>query len=220
MKWLNSLCRRIYKLLLVLFVICTGLLVGGFVKFADTVSKNSYDTAAATDGVVVLTGGAQRITTAISLMERNKGKRLLISGVNENTTQKAIQRAIGSNSPAFDCCVDVGYQALDTKGNAEETAAWVKRNGYSSIILVTSNYHMPRALLELRAAMPDVEISGHGVISDNIDSKNWLTDIRTLRVYLSEYTKYLAAHFNVRVSQVVGDENAKLFYVAVFASSH
>ena len=110
------------------------------------------------DGIVALTGGPDRITVAYRLLDEGKGMRLLITGVHPDVTPISLKNIVPGDAEKFDCCVDLGRMAENTIGNAAETADWVRRNDYRSVILVTSTYHLPRARLELRRAMPTVEI--------------------------------------------------------------
>src|SRR5690606_18924618 len=121
-----------HGLRLVTIAAITGiaLMAMGFFRFTDTIAE--LKTAAVTDDVdaiVALTGGYQRIDQALALLENGVGERLLISGVNPATTGAALRRATGSKTATFDCCVDIGYEALDTIGNANETAGWIRAHG-------------------------------------------------------------------------------------------
>ena len=93
----------------------------------------------------------------------------------------------------FICCVDLGYEALDTVGNADETRNWANTNGYRKLIVVTSSYHMPRSLAELALVMPDVEFVAHTVTPRSFPDSGWWLSVATTRVLLSEYLKYLPA---------------------------
>lgn len=121
------------------------------------------------------------------------GSRLLISGVNPATTGAALRRATGAKTATFNCCVDIGYEALDTIGNANETAAWIRQRGYSRILVVTNNYHMPRSLLELSQASPDVTFLPYPVSHADLKADAWLSDPVALRTLVTEYAKYSLA---------------------------
>ncbi len=144
------------------------------------------------DGVVVLTGASNlRLEAATKLLEDGKGKRLLISGVNREATRADVQTVTKAVKPIYDCCVDLGFAAANTIGNARETAEWAKSKDYRSLILVTADYHMPRAMLELHAAMPDVKLSPYPVKTDLNAHRWWKTGISARRMIV-EYCKYLA----------------------------
>ena len=109
-------------------------------------------------GIVVLTGGEQRLGAAMGLLDKGYGKRLLVTGVNRKIARDRLKSFMGKSAPGlFDCCVDLGREAQDTIGNAQETASWVVSHSYKSIIVVTASYHMPRALTELHYAIPNCE---------------------------------------------------------------
>ena len=127
----------------------------GLLAFA---SRVAHATPAAdpgrAQGIVALTGGSnRRLQAAMDLLQDRRGRRLLISGVYRRTTREQVRvdaRAVAG--PVYDCCVDLGFEAIDTVGNAREASEWARARGYDHIILVTADYHMPRALLELRGA--------------------------------------------------------------------
>ena len=143
------------------------------------------------DGIVALTGGNTRLSTAVALFERGIGKRLLITGVHATTTKDEL-KAIAHGGARFDCCVDLGFSAANTFGNAAETAAWTKAHGYRSLVVVTASYHMPRSLAEFAAEMPGVKFEPWPVEPDGIDLNAWWRDPHTLKLLQSEYVKYLA----------------------------
>ena len=144
-------------------------------------------------GIVALTGGSnRRLTAAMALLQAGHGQRLLVSGVNRRTTRAQIRlvaRAVAG--PLYDCCVDLGFEAIDTVGNAREASEWARARGYDHIILVTADYHMPRALLELRGAMPKVKLTPYPVATEDVDARRWWKTPGGLRLMLVEYDKYL-----------------------------
>src|SRR5215469_8051143 len=128
-------------------------LVAGFFVFAHRVSVMPAGSVPAADGIVVLTGDEDRISEAIQLLAQGRAGRLLISGVNKATRAPQIislNKAGRGEALLFRCCVDLDRRALNTEENAFEATAWAKSRGYRSLIVVTSTYHMPRALIELR----------------------------------------------------------------------
>lgn len=173
---------------LVVLLVVTAI---GFFRFTDRVAHLSLPVETEqVEAIVVLTGGYQRIDTAVDLLERGVGKRLLISGVNPATSGSAIKRATGANGELFSCCVDIGYQAIDTIGNAHETAGWIRKFGYKNILVVTNNYHIPRSLIELETASPDVEFVGYPVSNTDLKTETWMTDPIAVRTLVTEYLKY------------------------------
>ncbi|MGO4835892.1 YdcF family protein [Rhizobiaceae sp. 2RAB30] len=167
---------------------------GGFGLFATHISGMSTpDDPENADAIIVLTGGQSRIDAAVSLLKSGKGKRLLISGVHPAADLGDLQAATGGDKKLFSCCVDIDHAALDTIGNAEESAKWVSSHAYSRVILVTNNYHMPRSLLEMRRYLANADLLPYPVVNQRLDGGGWMTKPSALRVLFTEYTKYIAA---------------------------
>lgn len=146
------------------------------------------------DAIVALTGpSAERVNAAIRLLEQDKGQRVLISGVNREVRRQELRALTPGSNRLFNCCVDLGFEAEDTVGNAQEIAAWAEAKGYDSLIVVTSDYHMPRALTEIRAAAPGVELTPYAVETPALDNSRWWKAAVTARRMTLEYMKYLAA---------------------------
>lgn len=166
----------------------------GFAFFADYVSSMATPrNPGAADAIIVVTGGKSRLEAAVGLLKSGKGERLLISGVHPAADLDDIRAVTGGDRTLFNCCVDMDYAALDTIGNAQESAKWLRDHAYSSVILVTNNYHMPRALLEMRRMVSGARFVPYPVVNTRIDHGNWLTSREVLRVLFTEYTKYLVA---------------------------
>ncbi|MBI3678196.1 MAG: YdcF family protein [Proteobacteria bacterium] len=166
-----------------------GVYLAGFILFATSLPETPK-TVEPADGIVTLTGGGARLDAAVNLLEHHAGKRLLISGVHSTTTKADLKR-LSNGGARFDCCADLGFAAVDTHGNADETRDWVKRHGYRSIILVTASYHMRRSLIEFSTDMPSVKLEPYPVEPDGIDLSGWWHDPHALRLLQSEYAKYL-----------------------------
>jgi uncharacterized SAM-binding protein YcdF (DUF218 family) len=168
--------------------------VAGFGYFANHISSLAMpDSPENADAIIVLTGGQARIDAAVALLRSGKGRRLLISGVNPVADRDDISAMTGGDAQLFACCVDIDHAALDTIGNAEESAKWVTSHAYSRVILVTNNYHMPRSLLEMRRLIANAELLPYPVVNTKLKGGTWLTKPEVLRVLFTEYMKYLAA---------------------------
>ena len=181
--------RTLAAILVVLLVWSTGLLA-----FAARVDRMTpADDPAPADAIVALTGGSgERISAGVRLLEDGRARRLLISGVGQHVTRGELQTIVGAAKPLFDCCVDLGFQAANTLGNARETANWARSHGFRTLILVTADYHMPRARLELRAALPEATIEPYPVATNELKAGEWWkTGLGAQRMIL-EYCKYLA----------------------------
>jgi uncharacterized SAM-binding protein YcdF (DUF218 family) len=181
-------------------VLALAALGGGFLWFVWRVPTHEVTLDRNADGIVVLTGGAWRIADAIELLASGRGTRLLISGVYHATTSDEIAHLMPKYHDLIACCVDLDYFAVNTSGNAVETRNWVRRRGFRSLIVVTSNYHMPRTMVELARQMPDVELIPFPVIPERMRNDGWWTHGQTARLLLSEYLKYIVAQVRMRLS--------------------
>ncbi|HEX6858821.1 MAG TPA: YdcF family protein [Caulobacteraceae bacterium] len=166
----------------------------GLLAFAARVEQSTpAPEPAAADGIVALTGSSVvRLAEATKLLEQGKGQRLLVSGVNRVASRADILEVTKAGKGVYDCCVDLGFMAADTLGNAQETAEWARAKNYKSLIVVTADFHMPRAMLELRAAMPDAKLTPYPVLTETLDTPNWWKTAGAARLMALEYCKYLA----------------------------
>ena len=173
----------------------------GFVLFANAVMRKPETRDQRADGIVVLTGGQTRIEEAARLLKDGRGERLLISGVNTKIGRSSLIKISGLDEQTFSCCVDLGYAALNTVGNADETRRWAEAFGYDRLIVVTASYHMPRSLAELARAMPNIELLPHPVAPDDLRHKVWWLDPTTTRLLAQEYVKFLPAAIRLAVTR-------------------
>jgi uncharacterized SAM-binding protein YcdF (DUF218 family) len=169
------------------------LLAGGFVWFLSNIASEEVTLDTRADGIVALTGAAARIPDAIELLATNRGKRLLITGVHRATSSKEIARLTPLYTKYFNCCIDLDRSALNTFGNALETRRWAREHNFNSLIVVTSNWHMPRAMAELEHQLPDVTLTPYPVISEKVKSEPWWSSVDTARFLFAEYLKYMIA---------------------------
>jgi uncharacterized SAM-binding protein YcdF (DUF218 family) len=178
----------------------TSLIIGflGFLAFVYSLDRFEQKPETRADGIVAMTGGAQRIGDAIDLLAQGYAKRLLISGVNEKTSREEISRLNPGQRRLFDCCVDLDYRARNTIGNAIETRRWAERNHFAALIVVTSNYHMPRTLVELNHALTNMQKIPYPVAA-TIDPHEWWHNPSTARVLFSEYVKFIAVWLRTQV---------------------
>jgi uncharacterized SAM-binding protein YcdF (DUF218 family) len=174
----------------------------GFVIFATGLERNQREPAQAADGITVLTGGRSRIDEAMRLLAHGMAKRVLITGVNRATTKEEL-KDVATHDELFDKYVDIDREARNTIDNASETSEWVAQKRYTSLIVVTSNYHMPRALAELGRAMPGVTLIPYAVVDSSVHVDRWWEYPGTTRLLLSEYVKYLPALGRLAATQIV-----------------
>ena len=162
-----------------------------------------------TDAIVVPTGGSERLQEGMRLLIHGLAAKLFISGVNVDTKVGDLVASLpaGAEKPPtalVDCCIVVGHAADSTLGNAAETAAWMRAQGFHSMRLVTADYHMPRSLLEFHRAMPDVEILVHPVFPDQVKRSTWWRSPGTASLLIGEYDKYLLALARSAVAGIMG----------------
>lgn len=197
--------RRLIRAAVVACV-AIGFMVGavGFVAFLAQLRGGDITPSTKADGIVVLTGGSSRVADAMDLLANGFGKRLLISGVHPTNGIGNIQRSLPdvNDQRLLLCCVDLDRSATDTRSNAVETRRWARKQGFQSLIVVTSNYHMPRALAELSHELPDVALIPFSVIGERWRDEPWWTSGTTLRLLLSEYVKYIAAEARARLANI------------------
>jgi uncharacterized SAM-binding protein YcdF (DUF218 family) len=198
-----------------LAALAAAALAFGFVLFAVSVTRDDASGWDKADGIVVLTGGDLRLETGAKLLGEGRAKRLLISGVNRKVTREEMRRLLGLDAKTFNCCVDLGYEALDTVGNADETRTWAMNNGYTKLIIVTSRYHMPRSLAELALVMPHVTLLPYAVTPRRFPETAWWLHATTTRVLISEYLKFLPAVTRLTAQRLLNWRDGSSTAVAV-----
>src|SRR5262249_43657518 len=176
-----------------------AVIVAGFAGFLLNLRTTEVKPARKADGIVVLTGGSSRVSDAMELLAAGYGKRLLISGVHPTIAAADISRSVQEGQGLFRCCVDLDHSAVNTRSNALETQRWVRQRGFKSLVVVTSNYHMPRAIVEMSHAMPDIALVPFAVVGEKWRDEPWWSSGATFRLVLSEYVKYIAATLRVRL---------------------
>ncbi|MDB2414844.1 YdcF family protein [Rickettsiales bacterium] len=177
-------------------IILFCLWIGGLILFVNDIPRNVTNEDTKTDAIVILTGGHKRINTAISLLDQKKADKLFISGAGNGIDLNTLLIFSGKLPDSILTLIpkiELGYEAENTKGNATETAEWVKNNNFKTIRLVTANYHMPRSMMEFKNIMPDIKIISHPVFSDHVILDQWWTSGGTKQLLISEYNKYIAS---------------------------
>lgn len=194
-----SLARWIGFLTMTVCLAGAVVLFGGFLWFVSNIATEEVALDRNADGIVVLTGAAARIPDAIELLAAEHGKRLLITGVHRTISAKEIARLTPLYTKYFKCCIDLDRSALNTFGNALETKRWAHDHNFMSLIVVTSNWHMPRALVELEHQLPEVRLIAFPVMSVKLKTEPWWQSADTARLLFGEYLKYLLALTRMRL---------------------
>src|SRR5260370_18719805 len=171
----------------------------GFVGFLSQLRGAETKPDRKAVGIVVLDGWSSRVSDAMELLADGYGKRLLISGVHPTNAASDISRSLTDNQSLLSCCVDLDRSAVNTRSNAAQTRRWAHERGFKSLIVVTSNYHMPRAIVELSHALPDVALIPFVVVGEKWRDELWWTNGATVRLLLSEYVKYVPAEVRWRL---------------------
>jgi uncharacterized SAM-binding protein YcdF (DUF218 family) len=195
----RRLLQRICKSGLLVCALSVLALVIGFAVFARQVPMHEVTLNRDGDGIVALTGGPSRITDAIELLAAGRGKRLLISGVSPTTNSHDISRLHPEFEQWVRCCVDFD-QSVNTLGNAIEIRKWAERRGFRSLVVVTSNYHMPRALAEIRRQIPQATLLPFPVVADRQRAGAWWSDAPMIRLMMSEYVKLILARLRMAIN--------------------
>jgi len=196
------------RAILALVIAAAAALLGGFLWYAESVAAPPTPAVGPADAIVALTGGPERIGDALDLLANGRGRRLLITGVNRTTRAEELALQAPRYQALFDCCIDIDREAENTVGNAVETRRWVRQRGFRSLIVVTSSYHMPRALAELTHQLPDVAIVPYPVVTEHQRSEPWWSNPATARAIAFEYLKYLVVAVRTRIGPAAADDGA------------
>lgn len=178
------------RILSILVIIGLGWLLG-FFAFVTALPAPASGMPTRAEGVVIFTGDASRLSSGMALFEAGAGQRLLISGVNPELSRDEISAFWPGSLERFDCCVDLGLQAQTTTGNADELKGWATTHNFSSIVLVTSEYHMPRALAQTRKRLKGVTIIPYPIASTHLDADGRPQSLSSWRKLAGEYSKYI-----------------------------
>lgn len=175
----------------VILPLMLALMAGGYMEFVDRISSYPANSQKA-DAIIVLTGGSNRLARGMELLRNDRATRMLISGVNPDLSDQGLKNALYQDSSDPACCIFVGREAADTVGNAMETARWIMAGQYRRLHIVTSAYHMPRALLEFRRHLPDdAVLIPQPVQANRVHLDEWWQPNGSSVFLLTEYTKFL-----------------------------
>lgn len=191
--------RQIMRFIIGIIICIIIIFMIGFFIFSYCITQLPEPNDPRADAIVVLTGGAARIDHALLLLAEKRAKRLLISGVHPSTSSETLRQRTGYTSHLFSCCVDIEHEALNTIGNARETKKWIEKYHFTSLILVTSAYHMPRSVTELKAVMPMIKIIGFPIIANRSAMQYWWFKPPIIRLLLGEYMKYIISVLRISI---------------------
>ncbi|MDA0340975.1 MAG: YdcF family protein [Proteobacteria bacterium] len=174
----------------------------GFLRFVDSIARLEPAPPIRADVIVVLTGGAKRVAAGFGLLNQGKGEALFVSGVFPDVRPddlRALAEAEEISIPdgLLACCVALGFSARDTRGNATEIAGWLAARDVRSVLMVTSNYHVPRSLMELQNALPAIKIHPYPVVAGKVMLDAWWRWPGSLRLLAGEYHKLILAGFRL-----------------------
>ena len=183
--------KKIRRFCLYVLLPCLALWITGLLCFAALVNKKPVDENTKTEAIVALTGGTERLATAVELLKQGKAQKLLISGVDRKVDWLNLAQTIDELPPELNDKIVLGHVARNTTENALESLAWMKRNGFTSLRLVTASYHMPRSYSEFKTVMPDIKILPHPVFPQTFKHADWWKWRGSTALIVSEYTKFL-----------------------------
>jgi len=180
----------------------------GLVRYAGMIPVQARMPTETVDAIVVLTGGSKRMDAGVALLSGGTAPVLFISGVDHRVDPARVRDLLpdagtGLDQTTIDCCIVLGYGASDTLGNARETALWAQATGRRSLVLVTSNYHMPRARLEFEHAMPEALLVPYPVVPTDVRVDAWWRWPGTFGLISSEWTKYVFARVRIALAELV-----------------
>ena len=155
--------------------------------------------------IVILTGGANRIKDGLKIIQdfknsKNINYKILVSGTGNGFTKSSLKKKLGPNfnSQLIQCCIDLDGISKNTLTNATETFKWTIKNDIKEFILITSNYHMPRAILEFKNVMPNLKIYTYAITPKKHDIENWLSSYQTFSLVFTEYCKFIIAGLRIK----------------------
>lgn len=193
--------KRLFSTVLFLAI---AVLSTGFASYVTALARYDQTELKTVDAAIVLTGGPDRLTDAARLLSSGVTKHLLISGVGGRADLDDLIRFVPSLAPYSTCCIDLGHQAQNTRGNAEEAALWAREKNYKSLAIVTTGFHLPRAMLEISALLPDRVLYPYRA-GLPLGEQFFQGRFSTLYAIILEPIKYMAALVRLNVSKRLSD---------------
>ncbi len=187
------------------FCILSLIWIGAFLFYIQEITVPGYSSTHRADGIVILTGTPARLKVGFELLKTGAAKRVLISGVNKGVSRETLRLAMGESDSIMNCCVDLGRLARDTVGNAHEASLWASEHNFNDLLIVTSAYHMPRSLVELKRQMPTKTLLAFAPENDALKLRKWWTSPSVMYVLAAEFNKYIVSLFRARLEYLVMD---------------
>ena len=178
-------------------------------QFTSSLSEVILHKDQKSDAIVVLTGGSKRLDEGLLLLQNNMAERLFVSGVYEGIEVRTLLKVYNQKQLDLGRRVFVGG-AQNTRENALETSKWMEKLNLNSLRLVTAAYHMPRALLEFKYAMPKMVVIAHPVFPEHVKHKEWWKYSGTTMLLASEYNKFIIAWVRQTLDQVFSFSNSMI----------
>ncbi len=198
---------RTFKIFFIFLIISMFILF--FIKlnnFKENILSFTKFNKKESSNIVILTGGTNRIKDGLKIIEdlrksKKNNYKILVSGTGIGFTKNSLKNKLGSNfnPQLIDCCIELESVSKNTFTNARETFKWTKKNKIKEFILITSNYHMPRAILEFKNIMPNLKIYTYSITPKKHDIKNWLSSYPTFDLVFKEYCKYIIASLRIKI---------------------
>ena len=199
----------IYKTFFILIILFSTYFFVELFFFKERIlSIDKYESSKESN-IVILTGGSNRIKDGLNIINKfdntnNLHFKILVSGTGKGFTKLSLRNILNADFDLklLDCCLELESVSKNTFSNATETFKWATRNNIKQFILITSNYHMPRALLEFRNKMPNIKIHTHPITPTKHDINKWLSSKETFSLVLKEFSKFLIASFRIKLQNI------------------
>ena len=201
---------RIFKIFFIFLI--TSILTLFFIQlnnFKNNILSLTKYNNEESPNIVILTGGTNRIKDGLKIIKdfrktKKNNYKILVSGTGTGFTKNSLKKKLGPNfSPQLiQCCIDLDSVSKNTFTNASETFKWTKKNDIKELILITSNYHMPRAILEFKNVMPNLKIYTYAITPDKHKIENWLSSYQTFGLVFTEYFKYIVASLRIKLFSI------------------
>ena len=192
---LKTICIVLISSILTYFLI-------GLIEYKDKILSNITYISKKSSNIVILTGGTNRIKDGLKIVNKFEksstfNSKILVSGTGKGFTKMSLAKNIDFDFNLIECCIELDSISTNTYSNAFETLKWVKKNNISEFILITSNYHMPRAFLEFKYRMPNLKIFTYPITPEKHNINMWLSSFQTFSLIFSEYCKFIVANLRI-----------------------